>query len=76
MIHRLFEDAGSGLPFTLEVRISNREAIAMYEGLGFRSAGVRRRSCPVRTPRPASWRSWRALDQQGGNMHHKETLRS
>jgi ribosomal-protein-alanine N-acetyltransferase len=43
LIHRLFEDAGEGLPFTLEVRISNREALAMYEGLGFRSAGVRRR---------------------------------
>jgi [ribosomal protein S18]-alanine N-acetyltransferase len=31
------------LPITLEVRVSNREAIAMYEGLGFRSAGVRPR---------------------------------
>ena len=34
---------GSELPITLEVRVSNREAIAMYEGLGFRSAGVRPR---------------------------------
>ena len=34
---------GSGLPVTLEVRVSNHEAIAMYEGLGFRSAGVRPR---------------------------------
>ncbi len=43
LIGRLFEEAGEGLPFTLEVRLSNRQAIAMYEGLGFRSAGVRRR---------------------------------
>ena len=34
---------GAGLPFTLEVRVSNREAIAMYERFGFRSAGVRPR---------------------------------
>ena len=31
------------MPFTLEVRVSNREAIAMYERFGFRSAGVRHR---------------------------------
>jgi [ribosomal protein S18]-alanine N-acetyltransferase len=45
LIRRLFEETGSGaeLPITLEVRVGNREAIAMYEGLGFRSAGVRPR---------------------------------
>jgi ribosomal-protein-alanine N-acetyltransferase len=45
LIHRLLEETGSGagLPITLEVRVSNQEAIAMYEGLGFRSAGVRPR---------------------------------
>jgi [ribosomal protein S18]-alanine N-acetyltransferase len=43
LIGRLFEEAGEGLPFTLEVRVSNLQAIAMYEGFGFRSAGVRRR---------------------------------
>jgi ribosomal-protein-alanine N-acetyltransferase len=43
LIARLLEEAGEGLPFTLEVRVSNREAIAMYERLGFRSAGVRPR---------------------------------
>src|SRR6478672_2097668 len=43
LIGRLFEEAGAGLPFTLEVRMSNLQAIAMYEGFGFRSAGVRRR---------------------------------
>jgi [ribosomal protein S18]-alanine N-acetyltransferase len=43
LISRLIEESGGGLPFTLEVRVSNREAIAMYEGLGFRSAGVRPR---------------------------------
>src|SRR4051794_24377669 len=45
LIRRLFEETGGGAapPITLEVRVSNREAIAMYEGLGFRSAGVRPR---------------------------------
>jgi ribosomal-protein-alanine N-acetyltransferase len=45
MIRRLLEETtgAGGLPITLEVRVSNREAIAMYEGLGFRSAGVRPR---------------------------------
>jgi [ribosomal protein S18]-alanine N-acetyltransferase len=43
MIHRLLEEAGRELPFTLEVRVSNGQAIAMYESLGFRSAGVRPR---------------------------------
>jgi len=43
LILRLIEDGGGELPFTLEVRVSNREAIAMYERLGFRSAGVRPR---------------------------------
>jgi ribosomal-protein-alanine N-acetyltransferase len=43
LITQLFETSGSELPTTLEVRVSNREAIAMYEGLGFRSAGVRPR---------------------------------
>ncbi len=41
LISRLIEEAGAELPFTLEVRTSNREAIAMYERIGFRSAGVR-----------------------------------
>jgi ribosomal-protein-alanine N-acetyltransferase len=43
LIRRLFEEAGDGLPFTLEVRVSNLQAIAMYERFGFRSAGLRRR---------------------------------
>jgi ribosomal-protein-alanine N-acetyltransferase len=43
LINQLLETSGSDLPITLEVRVSNREAIAMYEGLGFRSAGVRPR---------------------------------
>jgi ribosomal-protein-alanine N-acetyltransferase len=43
LILQLVEEAGGELPFTLEVRVSNREAIAMYESLGFRSAGVRPR---------------------------------
>jgi [ribosomal protein S18]-alanine N-acetyltransferase len=43
LIAELLEASSGELPVTLEVRISNREAIAMYEGLGFRSAGVRPR---------------------------------
>jgi ribosomal-protein-alanine N-acetyltransferase len=42
LINRLFEEGGAQSPYTLEVRVSNREAIAMYERFGFRSAGVRR----------------------------------
>jgi ribosomal-protein-alanine N-acetyltransferase len=33
----------SGERYTLEVRVSNTEAIDMYESFGFRSAGIRRR---------------------------------
>jgi [ribosomal protein S18]-alanine N-acetyltransferase len=43
LIGQLLEEAGRELPFTLEVRVSNRAAITMYERLGFRSAGVRPR---------------------------------
>ena len=43
LIEQLVEESGGRLPFTLEVRVSNRPAIAMYERLGFRSAGVRPR---------------------------------
>jgi [ribosomal protein S18]-alanine N-acetyltransferase len=42
MIDRLLEEAGSDSRFTLEVRVSNLPAIAMYERIGFRSAGRRR----------------------------------
>jgi [ribosomal protein S18]-alanine N-acetyltransferase len=44
LLDRLFEltadDARRG--YTLEVRVSNTQAIALYEGLGFQSRGVRR----------------------------------
>jgi ribosomal-protein-alanine N-acetyltransferase len=43
LIERLFEEGGRGARYTLEVRVSNLAAIAMYEGFGFRSAGRRRR---------------------------------
>ncbi len=43
LISQLVEEAGRELPFTLEVRVSNRPAIAMYKQLGFRSAAVRPR---------------------------------
>jgi ribosomal-protein-alanine N-acetyltransferase len=43
LIERLFEENGPDARYTLEVRVSNRVAIEMYETFGFRSAGVRRR---------------------------------
>ncbi len=43
LIEELFERAGRDARYTLEVRVSNLPAIAMYEGFGFRSAGRRRR---------------------------------
>jgi ribosomal-protein-alanine N-acetyltransferase len=43
LISQLVAEGGGKLPFTLEVRVSNRAAIAMYERLGFRSEGVRPR---------------------------------
>ncbi len=43
LIERLFEEAGATARYTLEVRVSNLAAIAMYENFGFRSAGRRRR---------------------------------
>ncbi len=43
LIRGLFEQAGEGARYTLEVRTSNRAAIQMYERFGFRPAGHRRR---------------------------------
>ena len=43
LMNGLFERAGEGARFTLEVRTSNTAAIQMYERFGFRAAGHRRR---------------------------------
>jgi ribosomal-protein-alanine N-acetyltransferase len=43
LIDELLVRAGSDANFTLEVRVSNTSAIALYESYGFRSAGTRRR---------------------------------
>ena len=43
LIERLFDENGPDARYTLEVRVSNRTAITMYEGFGFQWAGVRRR---------------------------------
>ena len=43
LIDQLFEATGAESRYTLEVRTSNRSAIAMYERFGFRPAGHRRR---------------------------------
>src|SRR4051812_48893815 len=43
MLEHLFETAGEEERYTLEVRVSNMEAIEMYASFGFRGAGLRRR---------------------------------
>jgi ribosomal-protein-alanine N-acetyltransferase len=43
LLERLFEEAGADARYTLEVRTSNRGAIAMYRIFGFKPAGHRRR---------------------------------
>lgn len=43
LIESLLAGAGRDARYTLEVRTSNRSAIAMYERFGFRAAGHRRR---------------------------------
>jgi [ribosomal protein S18]-alanine N-acetyltransferase len=43
LLERLFDEAGPDARYTLEVRTSNRGAIAMYRRFGFRPAGHRRR---------------------------------
>jgi [ribosomal protein S18]-alanine N-acetyltransferase len=43
LVDRLFEETGPEARYTLEVRVSNSIAISMYERIGFRSAGFRRR---------------------------------
>ena len=43
LLERLCEEAGPDARYTLEVRTSNRGAIAMYRRFGFRPAGHRRR---------------------------------
>jgi [ribosomal protein S18]-alanine N-acetyltransferase len=43
MLEQMIRRAGLEESYTLEVRPSNRTAIALYERFGFRSAGTRRR---------------------------------
>ena len=43
LLEHLLDAAGDHDRYTLEVRVSNAEAIRMYESFGFRTAGVRRR---------------------------------
>jgi len=43
LIGQLIAETAGALPVTLEVRVSNHDAVAMYEKLGFQSAGVRPR---------------------------------
>jgi [ribosomal protein S18]-alanine N-acetyltransferase len=42
LLDRLFDQAGAGEQYTLEVRPSNEPAIGLYERFGFRAAGKRR----------------------------------
>ncbi len=43
LMEHLLKEAGNHDRYTLEVRVSNAEAIRMYESFGFRTAGIRRR---------------------------------
>jgi ribosomal-protein-alanine N-acetyltransferase len=43
LIEQLFDEAGAGSRYTLEVRTSNDAAISMYQRFGFRPSGHRRR---------------------------------
>jgi ribosomal-protein-alanine N-acetyltransferase len=43
LLEELRARAGQDASYTLEVRPSNSQAIALYERFGFRSAGTRRR---------------------------------
>jgi ribosomal-protein-alanine N-acetyltransferase len=43
LMRRMFDATGADARYTLEVRTSNDEAIAMYRRFGFRPAGRRRR---------------------------------
>lgn len=43
LIDELLERAGADASITLEVRVSNAGAIALYESYGFRGVGTRRR---------------------------------
>lgn len=43
LLEELFTRAGRDRGYTLEVRTSNAEAIALYERFGFRAAGLRKR---------------------------------
>ncbi len=43
LLEALLERLGETAQITLEVRRSNRAALRLYEGFGFRAAGVRRR---------------------------------
>ena len=43
LIDAMIDRAGADANFTLEVRVSNAGAIALYESYGFRSVGTRRR---------------------------------
>jgi ribosomal-protein-alanine N-acetyltransferase len=43
LLDAMLERAGHDANFTLEVRVSNGPAIALYESYGFRSVGTRRR---------------------------------
>ena len=52
LLREIIERAGAETPFTLEVRVSNAGAIALYERFGFRAAGTR----PATTTTPGRTR--------------------
>lgn len=64
LMRRLFDEADEdGARYTLEVRLSNGPAIAMYERFGFRSAG--RRRAYYHDNREDALVMWRAVGDAG-----------
>ncbi|MHB8641673.1 MAG: ribosomal protein S18-alanine N-acetyltransferase [Gaiellaceae bacterium] len=69
LLEHLFEvtDDGARRGYTLEVRVSNEEAIRLYERVGFRPRGVRRGYyTDNREDALIMWRDPEAAEQAGG----------
>jgi ribosomal-protein-alanine N-acetyltransferase len=66
LLEEMFERAGPGEPYTLEVRTSNAPAIALYERFGFKLAGTRPRYYhDTGEDAMIMWREWQARSSSG-----------
>ena len=71
LLGHLFETADrEGEQYTLEVRPSNHEAIAMYERFGFHSAGLRRGY--YHDNKEDALIMWRTAPGEGNGASHEE----